>query len=116
MEKSILNVPLRKVHATEIVKGEKVREFRAFSDFWATRICEFDDPKDKYLATGIKWFDVVHFYPYNNKWHVDCECTGIEWCTVDEEFIEKYGKEVEVNIDDKVFVIHLGKVLDTNLA
>lgn len=114
-EKQILNIPLRKVHALEIIKGEKTREYRAFNDHWASRLCLFDDPKDKQLATGIRWFDSVHFYPYNTKWYLDVEIKDIEWRTVDEKFIEEFGDEVEVEPGVQVFVIHLGKIIDTNL-
>ncbi len=111
----VLNVVLRKEFALEIVRGEKVREYRWFSDFWAKRLCLFEDPKDKYLPTGVKWYDRVHFYPYNNKWFVDCSIEKIEWVTVDKAFQEKYKDEVITNIGDMLFVIHLGKVLATNL-
>lgn len=114
--KSVLNIPLRKVHALEIIRGEKKREYRAFTDHWATRLCLFEDPDDKLIATGVKWFDSVHFYPYNNKWFLDVEVKDIEWLTVDENFIEKYGKEVEAAPGSQIFVIHLGKIMDTNLT
>ncbi len=111
----VLNMVLRKEFALEIVRGEKVREYRWFSDFWAKRLCLFEDSKDKYLPTGVKWYDRVHFYPYNNKWFVDCSIEKIEWVTVDKAFQEKYKDEVITNIGDMLFVIHLGKVLATNL-
>lgn len=115
-EERVLNIPLRKVHALEILKGEKVREYRAFNDHWAKRICLFEDEKDPYLATGIKQFDRVHFYPYNNKWFVDCSVKAIIWYTVDEEFLKEFGHEVEANIGDQLFVIRIDKVLDTDIV
>lgn len=114
-EKSILNIPLRKVHALEILRGEKKREYRTFNDFWAKRLCKFENPKDPYEATGIKIFDEIHFYPYNNKWHLDVKVKEIEWQTVDEDFIKKYGDEVEAIEESVLFIIHLGEIIDTNL-
>ena len=115
-EQQVLNVPLRKVHALEILKGEKVREYRAFNDHWAKRICLFEDEKDPYLATGVKQFDRVHFYPYNNKWFLDCSVKAIIWYTVDEEFLEEFGHEVDAKIGDQLFIIRLDKVLDTDIV
>jgi len=112
----VLNIPLRKAHALEILRGEKVREYRTFSDHWAKRLCTFEDPQDPYLATGIKQFKRVHFYPYNNKWFVDCEVKAIIWYTVDEEFLKEFGHEVEAEIDSQIFIIRLGEIIDTNLA
>jgi len=114
-EEKILSMPLAKKHAIEILTGEKVREYRAFNDHWAQRLCTFDDPDDKFVATGIKHFDRVHFYPYNNKWFVDCEVKNIQWVTVDEEFLKGFGDEVKAEIGSVIFVLHLGKVIDTNL-
>ncbi len=111
----VLNMVLKKEFALEIVRGKKVREYRAFTPFWVKRLCLFEDPSDKLLATGVKWYDRVHFYPYNNKWFVDCSIESIKWVTVDREFQEKYKDEVIANIGDIIFVIQLGKVLATNL-
>lgn len=114
-DNQILNIPLRKVHALEIIRGEKKREYRAFNDHWAKRLCLFEDPIDKYLATGIKFYGSVHFYPYNNKWHLDVEVKDIEWRTVDEDFIKRYGEEIEAEEGSQIFIIHLGNILDTDL-
>lgn len=112
----VLNIPLRKAHALEILRGEKVREYRTFSDHWAKRLCTFEDPQDPYLAIGIKQFKRVHFYPYNNKWFVDCEVKAIDLCKVDEEFNKYFGEEVEAVPDTDIFVITLGEIIDTNLT
>lgn len=116
-DKQVLNVPLRKVHALEILKGEKVREYRAFSDHWARRICtiEVNEEDGCEETTGIKAFDEVHFYPYNNKWFLDCSIKVIALIEVNQEFLDEFGHEVEANIGDKLFVIRLDKVLNTNL-
>lgn len=114
-EKDVINMPLRKVHALEIISGKKKREYRAFNDHWATRLCVFEDPEDKLLATGTKQFKKVHFYPYNNKWHLDVEVNAVLMGEVDEEFIATYSSEVEVNLGDKIFVICLGNVIETDL-
>lgn len=114
-EKSVLNIPLRKVHALEILRGEKKREYRTFNDYWAKRLCKFENPKDPYEATGIQWYDSIHFYPYNNKWFLDVEIEAIHWFTVDEEFKKKYGDEVIAPDESQLFVIELGKIIKTNL-
>lgn len=115
IEKSVLNIPLRKIFAQQILKGEKKREFRDFNDHWASRICLFEDPSDKFLATGIRFFDTVRFYPYNGKWHLDCKVENIEWRTVDEDFIKEFGEEVEATEGKPIFIIHIGDVIDTDL-
>lgn len=112
----VLNIPLRKAHALEILRGEKVREYRTFNDHWAKRLCTFEDPQDPFLATGTRQFKRVHFYPYNNKWFVDCEVKAIDLCKVDEEFNKYFGTEVEAEPDTDIFVITLGEIIDTNLA
>lgn len=111
-EERILSIPLLKKYALEIVKGEKVREYRAFNDHWAKRICVIEND----VAIGIKSFDKVHFYPYNNKWFLDCEVLNIGYYTVDEKMIEELSKEVELPpIGSPIFIINIGEVLATNL-
>lgn len=112
----VLNIPLRKAHALEILRGEKVREYRTFNDHWAKRLCRFTDPQDSFLVTGVKQFKRVHFYPYNNKWFIDCDVKAIDLCKVDEEFNKYFGKEVEAEPDTDIFVITLGEIIETNLA
>lgn len=116
IEKDVLKLPLRKVHALEILRGEKKREYRAFNDHWASRLCVFEDSKDKYLATGTKHYDTVYFYPFNNKWHLKCKVKAIDLCKVDDEFIRLFGKEIECLPGQDIFVISLGEVIDTNLS
>ena len=43
----VLDLPMRKCFALQILKGEKVREYRLFTDHWATRMGEFNDPEDR---------------------------------------------------------------------
>ncbi len=113
-DEKVLKIPLRKVHAIEIINGEKKREYRAFSDHWASRICQCD-PNDKYLVTGTKHFDEVHFYPYNRRWHLNCKIKAIDLCKVDDEFIKLFGKEVECEPGKDILVISLGEVISTDL-
>lgn len=115
-DKSILSMPLLKKFALEILNGTKKREYRAFTDHWARRLCLFEDENDKYLATGIRHYDVVHFYPYNNKWFLDVKVENIGWYEVDDELIAEYSHEVELPpIGQQIFIITLGDVIDTNL-
>lgn len=111
----VLNLPLRKVHALEILRGEKVREYRWPSDHWLRRIGEFD-PADPLTMIGFKHFDRVHFHPYNKSWWLDVEVKDIDIYTVNQDFIDDVGHEVQVNIGDDIIVISLGKVLGTNIA
>lgn len=114
--KSVLSMPLLKKFALEILNGTKKREYRAFTDHWARRLCVFEDENDKYLATGIKHYDIVHFYPYNNKWYLDVRVENIGWYTVDDELIAEFSHEVELPpIGQQIFIITLGEVIDTNL-
>lgn len=109
-----LNLPLRKVHALEILRGEKVREYRAFNDHWAQRLCTFDG-EDKNEATGIKEFKKIHFYPLNGKWFLDCEVKAIILREVGDEFLMEFGNEVTAKKGDLLFIIRLGKVIATDL-
>ena len=112
---NVLNLPMRKEFALQILKGEKVREYRAATDHWARIIGEFKDADDVNLLTGIKHFDAVHFYPYNNKWFLDCKVKAIICATIDDEFLELFGSEYDGKKGDAVFIIRLDGVLDTNL-
>lgn len=115
-EERVLNLPMRKKYALEILHGKKVREYRAFSDHWAKILCECNDPNDKYQVTGLKHFDKVHFYPYNNKWFLDVEVDSMGLYVVDDEFYSYFGNEIEAQRGSSVFVIRLGKVLSTNIT
>ena len=112
---NILNLPMRKQFALEILKGEKVREYRTATDHWARIIGEFNDADDENLLTGIKHFDVAHFYPYNNKWYLDCKIKAIICATIDDEFIDLFGNEYDGKKGDAVFIIRLDGVIGTNL-
>lgn len=114
-EKSIINMPLRKVHALEILQGKKKREYRAFTDFWVKRLAVCGDADNKNLVTGTKQIDSVHFYPYNNKWFLNCKVKAVDLCKVDDDFIKHFGEEVEAEKGSDIFVITLGDVIDTNL-
>lgn len=111
----VLNLPMRQKYALEILRGEKVREYRPFTDHWARIIGKFDDPKDKNLMTDVKQFDRVHFYPYNNKWFLDCKVKGVIWHYIDDEFLKRYKSEYDGVKGDIVFIIRLGDVIATNL-
>lgn len=107
---------MRKKHALEILRGEKVREFRWYCDHWAKILCEFNDPNDKGAISGLKCFDRVHFYPYNNKWFLDVEFKDMGLYEVNGEFVAQYGNEVAASYGYWCFVIGLGKVIGTNLT
>lgn len=111
----VLDLPMRKVYALDILRGEKVREYRLFTDHWATRLGEFNDPDDPDMMTDIKHFDRAHFHPYNKSWWLDVEITAIDIFTVNEAFLHDLGSEVNARIGDGIFVISLGKVIGTNL-
>lgn len=114
-KEKVLNLPMRQKYALEILHGEKVREYRPFTDYWVRILGTFDDPTDKKVMTGLKHFDKVHFYPYNNKWFLDCKIKGIIWHVIDDEFIERFGNEYEGKKGDLVFIIRLDGVIATNL-
>lgn len=111
-----LNAPMRKEQALEIINGKKVREYRTYNDFWAQRICVVERADDGVLeATAIKPFKRIHFYPYNNSWSLTCEVKAIVLITVNQEFLDEFGSEVSAKIDDKIFVIRLGNVIETTI-
>ena len=111
----VLDLPLRKCFALQILKGEKVREYRWFSDHWSRRLGIFDDPDDPNMMTDIKHFDRAHFHDYNKTWWLDAEITEIDLIEANQAFIDDVGDEVNAQIGDAIFVISLGKVLGTNL-
>lgn len=111
----VLDLPMRKCFALQILKGEKTREYRWWSDHWANRLCEFNDPNDPNMMTDIKHFDRAHFHPYNKSWWLDVEITDIDLFEVNQAFLDDVGSEVSAQIGDVVFVISLGKVLGTDL-
>ncbi|MCD7713990.1 MAG: hypothetical protein LUI08_03550 [Prevotella sp.] len=114
-ELRVLKCVMRKEYALEILAGTKKHEFRVASDFWLKRLCEFNDPADPYMATDIKGYDVIHFYPYNNKWFLDCEILEIAYREVDDEFRKDFPSEADAPKGMPLFVITLGKILATNL-
>lgn len=106
---------MRKCYALEILRGEKVREYRPFTDHWAVRLGEFNDPNEKYLLTGLKHYDRAHFYNYAKSWWLDVEITAIDLYNVNQAFLDDVGSEVDAKLGDDIFVISLGKILGTNL-
>ena len=114
--KSILKIPIRKIHALEILQGKKKREYRPFTDFWVKRLCLCEDSEDKFLITSLKSFDEVYFYPYNNKWFLKCKVKAVDLCKVDDEFINYFGDEVECEKGGNMFVITIGEIIESNLA
>ncbi len=111
----ILNMVLRKEFALEIVAGKKVREYRDSTDYWVRRLCILENPDDTYNIKGYKVFDRVHFYPYNNRWFVDCTLTNIELVDVDEAFLKEYHDEIIAPVGTQLFVLSLGEVVDYKL-
>ena len=115
-QEKVLNLPMRKVHALEILRGEKVREYRACTDHWAKILGECNDPNEPHTVTDLKKFDRVHFYPYNKKWFLDCKFKAMILTEIDDEFLRLFGKEYAGQKGDWVFVIRLDGVIDTNLT
>ena len=115
-DERVLNLPMRKKYALEILHGKKVREYRACSEHWAKVLGECNDPNDKHIVTDLKEFDRIHFYPYNNKWYLDCKFKAMILTEIDDEFIRLFGNEYEGQKGDWVFVIRLGEVINTNLT
>lgn len=115
-EEKVLNLPMRRKYALEILRGKKVREYRACSEHWAKVLGECNDPNDKFVVTDLKHFDRIHFYPYNNKWFLDVEFKAMGLYEVDDEFLSHFGTEIEAEKGSWVFVIRLGNVISTNLT
>lgn len=108
----VLNLPMRKVHALEILKGTKVREYRAFSDHWAQRLCITEGDE----VIKCKQFKKIHFYPLNQKWYLDVEFDGMGLYQMTAERLKELADEVTAVEDQWLFIIKLGKVIDTNLT
>ena len=117
-EERVLNLPMRKVHALEILRGEKVREYRACTDHWAKILGECNDPNDAHTVTDLREFDRVHFYTMNKKspWFLDVQFKAMILTEVDDEFLRLFGKEVAAQKGEWWFVIRLGDVIATDLT
>ena len=75
-----LNLILQKKFANEILRGEKVREYRDYTDFYATRLIDFGSIlPDKSFVTNTSFapykIDAIHFYWYS-KGYILVECLG----------------------------------------
>ena len=115
-QERVLNLPMRKKYALEILHGKKVREYRACTDHWAKILGECNDPKEPHTVTDLKEFDRVHFYPYNKKWFLDCKFKAMILTEIDDEFLRLFGKEVAAQKGEWWFVIRLGDVIATDLT
>lgn len=140
-----LNLIMKKEYALDILKGIKKVEVRAYSDhYWGRlydkkvleyenkhwdddlmrmQMCDFND--------SVRAVKKIHFYNYNNSWHLDVECIDNNTVVVVDDQVkflqEEYGchefDEMLAEFNKKkeknrpiFFYFALGKVLDTNLT
>lgn len=137
-----LNLIMHKEFAEQILHGEKVLEFRAYTQHYVSRIIDKD--VDNYVASKnveqdsdlFTFADVVrpvlkiHFHNYNNSWHLDVECTNNFIMPCARKWVENIQKNFGCHeMDDMLadlekrkakdrplfFVFVCGKVLDTDL-
>lgn len=96
---------LTKEWFNKILSGEKKEEYRAYSDFYVSKFCDFDK-KEKQI-TGIKKFKTVRFqlgYSKNAPQMV---------VAIKEFYCEGEANENQVLIPEKSqFVIVLGDILE----
>lgn len=113
---------MRKEYAWQILKGEKLAEYRTCSDFYIRR----------FVADVKNWrfkpIFCVHFHDYANTWYLDVACT-VALATVheDERWVFERYKDAEflamIDENDKsyedstpIFILPIGGIIGTNLA
>jgi hypothetical protein len=103
----VLHLTLKKKWFDMIASGEKKEEYREKSDFWITRICDFDKCLEANSYEHFKDFDAIHFY---NGWacstkykNFRIKCNGISLKEGNPEWGAEPGK--------KYFVISLGEII-----
>ena len=83
----VLNLILQKKFAKEILAGEKVREYREYTDFYATKLINFKDVADStiHLESGTHFtpihYDAIRFYWYSKE-SLLVECLGWSVLTI----------------------------------
>lgn len=71
---NVLNLILQKKFAKEIIAGEKVREYRDYTDFYATKLIDFTSISDNTIHTESgthftpRRFDAIKFYWYSQEY------------------------------------------------
>ncbi|MDR1562271.1 MAG: hypothetical protein LBS54_04180 [Dysgonamonadaceae bacterium] len=131
-------------YADEIVAGTKVREYRAVSQFYFSRLSvESKEPKPNFTKAGNKYYGLKHIefikfrVGYTGKFFV-CRCKGYEAVTYDSLrsfdenriLYDEYKKEKpeslydlllndeEINGDEKdsdgLFIFSLGEIVENN--
>ena len=87
---------MKKENAKEILEGKKTVEFRQFSPKYEKMFTDFAQVKknEELVAQGRENeclppfntdVEVVHFYPYNNSWHLDVFIDEIGTVDITEE-------------------------------
>jgi hypothetical protein len=85
---NVLNLILQKKFAKEIIRGEKVREYRDYTDFYATKLIDFTNISDStiHLESGTHFtprhFDAIKFYWYSKEYLL-VELLGWSVLTID---------------------------------
>ena len=91
MKKKILHLTLKKKPFDLIASGKKKEEYREAKTYWINRLLR----KDK------KMFDEIYFKNGYKK---------------DSPFMRVECKGIDLRVDDNIFVIKLGKILETKNA
>lgn len=132
-----LNLLLRKEFALQILNGEKIVEFRAFSEHYCDRLIDkdvdnwmqehIDDEEAMFFANHVRPVKKIHFHNYNNSWTLDVECERNDFVAVTNKDVEFLNKAYDCHeLDDMLdnfnkkkeknrpffFFFALGKVLD----
>ncbi len=137
-----LNLVMKREYAEQILRGEKKLEFRAYSKHYHERLIDKDlanwvdehpEITEEEMDENIDLFrrvKKIHFYNYNNTWHLDVKCEDNHIVAVTRpnvEFLQKeYGcHEFDEMLEDfenkkdpmrpMFFYFVCGEVLDTNL-
>lgn len=112
----VLHLTLKKKWFDMILSDEKKEEYREIKEYWLKRFCDKEYYKHE-VGFGLescidKFYDVVKFrngYSKNAR-TILIECKGLK---IDKPFFKWYG-ETPSHHSGQVFVIKLGKIIETN--
>jgi len=137
-----LNLIMKKDFALKILHGEKKVEFRAYGKHYHERLIDKDvanyiekhpelpqEEIDEFVDV-FRRVKKIHFYNYNNSWHLDVKCDdnyilavtrpNVEWlqtefnCHEFDEMLADFERRKD-NLRPLVFYFVCGEVIDTNL-
>lgn len=99
----ILHLTLLKKWFDLIAKGEKKQEYRAWNNYWQTRLISEEEPG------GFKVFDEIHF---KNGYRKDCPFMRVEFKGISCSSKMFHTPLNGENLPKEFFIIKLGEILE----